>query len=394
MKSIPRNRPSRPAKYWPADPGPIQRMLDNARSSLEAKFQGISTDGAIVPGLFPIRRTGVSVQPIIAAANAFIASLTPAQREVSIFGVDSEQWRAWSNIHPYLMRHGVCLDDIGEAQKAAALELVRATTSAAGFESARNVMKLNEHILELTGKTEDYGEWYYWMSIFGEPSATDPWGWQIDGHHLIINCFVLGDQMVMTPNFFGSEPVEAETGKYAGVRVFEEEESRGYELMRSLSEDQRRKATVSMKLPGEVIAGAFKDNLVLACEGIRYGELEPRQQQLLLGLIETYVGRMRSGHAEIKMEEVRQHLPQTWFAWMGPCDEVSPFYYRVQSPVIIIEFDHQSGVALGNDEHSRNHIHTVVRTPNGNDYGKDLLRQHYEQFDHSHPHSPHRMGRV
>jgi hypothetical protein len=24
----------------------------------------------------------------------------------------------------------------------------------------------------------------------------------------------------------------------------------------------------------------------------------------------------------------------------------------------------------------------VVRTPNGNDYGKDLLRQHYEQHPH------------
>ena len=33
---------------------------------------------------------------------------------------------------------------------------------------------------------------------------------------------------------------------------------------------------------------------------------------------------------------------------------------------------------------SRQHIHTVVRTPNGNDYGKDLLRQHYL----AHPHPP------
>jgi hypothetical protein len=28
---------------------------------------------------------------------------------------------------------------------------------------------------------------------------------------------------------------------------------------------------------------------------------------------------------------------------------------------------------------TREHIHVVVRTPNGNDYGKDLLRQHYAQ---------------
>jgi hypothetical protein len=30
----------------------------------------------------------------------------------------------------------------------------------------------------------------------------------------------------------------------------------------------------------------------------------------------------------------------------------------------------------------KEHIHAVVRTPNGNDYGKDLLRQHYERHAH------------
>jgi Protein of unknown function (DUF3500) len=49
----------------------------------------------------------------------------------------------------------------------------------------------------------------------------------------------------------------------------------------------------------------------------------------------------------------------------------------------LIEFDHQRGVALDRRGPSRNHIHTVVRTPNGNDYGRDLLRQHYLRVAHS-----------
>ena len=54
--------------------------------------------------------------------------------------------------------------------------------------------------------------------------------------------------------------------------------------------------------------------------------------------------------------------------------------------MILIEFDHQTPVALKIPrEPGRQHIHAVVRTPNGNDYGKDLLRQHYQQ--HSHPES-------
>ena len=89
--------------------------------------------------------------------------------------------------------------------------------SAAGYQLARDVMKLNEHVLEITNRPDEYGEWLYWMSVMGEPSATEPWGWQIDGHHLIVNCFILGDQIVLTPNFMGSEPVHAQTGKYAGT---------------------------------------------------------------------------------------------------------------------------------------------------------------------------------
>ena len=104
----------------------------------------------------------------------------------------------------------------------------------------------------------------------------------------------------------------------------------------------------------------------------------------MFDLIGTYINRMRPDHAQLKLDEIKQHLDQTYFAWMGATEEDSVFYYRVHSPVVLIEFDHQNGIFLDNDEPTRNHIHTVVRTPNGNDYGKDLLRQHREQSPHSH----------
>jgi hypothetical protein len=214
----------------------------------------------------------------------------------------------------------------------------------------------------------------------GTPSPTEPWGWQIDGHHLIVNCFVLGDQLVLTPTFMGSEPVAAETGIYAGTRVFEVEERQGFALMHALTPEQQQAATISMQLPGDVLATAAHDNLRLPAEGIAYyADLSTAQQRLLLGLVETYTGRIRPGHAEIALADVKRHLADTTFAWIGRCDDESPFYYRVYSPVILIELDHQRGIAFDHDEPSRNHIHTIVRTPNGNDYGKDLLRQHYAQ---------------
>ena len=143
------------------------------------------------------------------------------------------------------MRHGVCLADLDGEQREAALRLLRETLSASGYQTARDVMRLNQHALEITGKPDEYGEWFYWVTIFGTPAAEKPWGWQIDGHHLNVNCFVVGDQLVVSPSFMGSEPVLARFGKYQGTRVFAAEEEEGHALMRSLSPGERHRATMS-----------------------------------------------------------------------------------------------------------------------------------------------------
>jgi hypothetical protein len=164
--------------------------------------------------------------------------------------------------------------------------------------------------------------------------------------------------------------------------------------MRSLNADQQRKAVIeSSKTRNNALAQAFRDNLVLDYAGLRASELNASQREQLLQLVAEYVGTMDDGHARVRMDEVREHLDETHFAWIGSTDPGAVFYYRIQSPVILIEFDHQVPVALpGERVPGRRHIHTVVRTPNGNDYGKDLLRQHYEQHKddpaHGHRHDP------
>ncbi|HTY66606.1 MAG TPA: DUF3500 domain-containing protein [Alphaproteobacteria bacterium] len=371
----------------------LTAMLGRAQAELAAPFRGISTGGKIVPGLFARAQTRVPLTSLVEAARAFLAALTPDQRRSASFALDDNAWRGWSNIHAFLMRHGVCLAALDGDQRERALALLREAMSAAGYRSARDVMRLNEHILEITGRTEEYGEWLYWVSVFGTPSADEPWGFQIDGHHLVVNCFVLGDQLVLTPNFMGSEPVLARSGKYAGTRVFAAEEDQGLALMCALSPDERAAATIGRDLPGELLTAAFHDNDRIEPAGIRYGDLPPEGRERLAALLATYTGRLRPGHAEIRLAEVRTHLDETHFAWIGPCDDTSPFYYRILSPVILVEFDHVPGIAYDNDAPSRDHIHTVVRTPNGNDYGKDLLRQHYAQHDHARPDSAHRQGR-
>ncbi len=277
----PATRFADPANFPEPARSTVQNALARARKALAEEFKGITADGdAAPPGLFPIFKTGISVQPIFDAGLAFAALLTDEQRKLVNFEIDSTQWRAWQNMHTFLLRHGLLLRDLGEPQRETALNILRASLSVSGYDNARDVMKLNEHAAEITGRFDEFSEWYYWISIFGRPSTSEPWGWQIDGHHLIINCFILGDQLVMTPDFRGSEPVFAKSGKYAGTRVFHEEESLGLELMNALTPDQQKSAIIGTKIPRDVITTAQVDNIDLKYAGIGYNALAARQREL------------------------------------------------------------------------------------------------------------------
>ncbi len=369
-------------------PGGAPSVAAREAAFLAEAFRGITTNGTVQPGLFPVRATGVSTDPVRQAAVAFLAALTPDQRARTTFPVNDPEWRKWMNIHRYT-RQGVNFDEMTPAQRTVAFGLLQASLSAKGLKLSQDIMKLNHTLAELNKNNfTEYGEWLYHITIMGEPSADKPWGWQIDGHHLIINYFVLRDQVVMSPVFVGSEPVVAPSGKYKGVTILQDEQNRGLALLRSLSDTQRARAVLEVSKTGNNnLTEAFKDNVVLDYAGLPGKELNAAQKADLLRLIELFVGNMDAGHAKVKLDEVRAHLDRTHFAWIGGHADDSVFYYRIHSPVILIEFDHQRPANLrhfaANPQlPNREHIHAVVRTPNGNDYGKDLLRQHYEQAKH------------
>jgi hypothetical protein len=366
----------------------FRRMSEDAeRKGLAEPFKGITADGHLAPGLFPVHSTGVSTEQVRNAAERFLASLSPEQRAKTMFPVDDPEWRKWMNQHFYV-RQGVSFKEMTDAQRTAAFGLMTASLSARGLQLTRNIMRLNETLAELTGDHEFLGEWLYYITVMGKPSANQPWGWQLDGHHAIINYFVLGTQVVMTPHFMGSEPVMAESGKYKGTVILQDEQDRGLQMLLGLSDAQRAKAILNFSKTGNNnLTEAFKDNVVLDYAGARVSEFSAPHRKQLVDLVDLYVGNMDDGHARVKMEEVKQHLDETWFAWVGGTASDSVFYYRVHSPVILIEFDHQRPANLARfatdaTQPTRKHVHAVVRTPNGNDYGKDLLRQHYL----SHPH--------
>ena len=344
-------------------------------------FRGISSDGNIVPGLYEIEATGVSTVEIRDAAVSFLDSLSDEQRARTSFAVDDDEWRKWMNPHIYV-RQGVSFAELDDTQTNAAIALLRASLSAKGLTLAQDIMRLNTTLAELNDNNFlEYGEDKYHLTLMGAPSATAPWGWQLEGHHLAINYFVLGDQVVMAPVFWGSEPAVATSGRYAGTAILQDEQAMGLAVLRSLNAEQRRLAVLDEnKTSNNVLAQAFADNVVVPVAGLPVTAMNDDQRRQLMSLIRLWIYNLRDDHADVQIEQIEQHLDETHFAWIGGSDDDSVFYYRVQSPVLLIEFDHNTPVGLSHlyprGVPYKEHVHAVVRLPNGNDYGKDLLRQH------------------
>ncbi len=363
-------------------------FADQQLAALAAPFTGVRTAAGVTAGLFPVKATGVSTEPIRIAADVFLASLTPTQSIRTVFAVDDSEWRRWSNVdNGIYVRQGVSLKEMTEAQRQAAMALVRASLSAKGMALTEAIRKTDQTLREINNDPVSYDEQLYFFTMMGMPSRTEPWGWQIDGHHLVINYFVLGDQVVMTPVFMGGEPVVATTGKYAGNAVLQTEQDLGLAFMRTLSPAQQSAATLRRDKPAnDIQAQADKDNLVLDYQGLKVAALSVPLKAQLRALIALYVDNLRDDQARVRMADVDAQLDNAWFAWAGGTADTDVFYYRIHSPVILIEFDHQRPVGTRTinppDRPTRAHIHVVVRTPNGNDYGKDLLRQHLT----THPH--------
>jgi hypothetical protein len=354
-------------------------------------YVGVTEDGSVRPGLYRLDDTGVAPSAAAEAARAYLDTLEPHQLAVGRLAMDSPDWRLWSNAFPTWAPKGMHLRRLGAPAREAALAVVEASLGPDGFATARAAMRLNGALGELVDDYRDtLHEYGYWFTVFGDPASSDPWGWQLMGHHVDLHCVVVDGRVVLAPVFLGAEPVVAESGTYAGVHAFDAETGAGLALRRAMDPTQEDRfllgtSMLSADLPPELggpfngrhLAGAGRDNLVLPPEGIRGSDLREEQRELLLALVRVYAGRLPAGAARAKTDQVARHLDETWFAWRGAHDDVGAFYYRLHSPVMLVEYDNHPGIFLDNDEPERFHVHTIVREPHGNDYGRDLLAQHY-----------------
>jgi hypothetical protein len=354
----------------------------------EEPFTGVTTDGSVIPALYGTPAPASDAAPVaemMSAALRALEVLDPADRERVAYPVDAAEWRGWSNPEFVLHDIGVRLDEVPADAREALLGLVRATLSPFGYDAVTGLMALNAHLGRLTGLEPVMNENSYHVAIYGSPSATEPWGWQLFGHHVAVNVLVRGADLVVAPIFLGAEPNNVEGGVSEDL-VFDSRQELALALLASFDDDQWAHVVLSdamegpglpegrvNPLDGRTLAGAFQDNAVIPAEGLSGADMSADQRRLLLELIDDHLALLPDGPRRARLRDVEAHLDDTRVCWIGGSERSTPFYFRVQGPTILVEFDHHSGVWLGNGFPATFHIHTTLRLPNGGDYGRALL---------------------
>src|SRR5712692_8142651 len=248
---------------------------------------------------------------MIRAAESFVASLTPEQQSKTLFEFDDQERFNWHFVplqdqQKRSTRKGLPLADMKPEQRKAALDLLKAGTSAEGDKKATTIMSLESILRELEkgGNMVRNPEWYF-FTIFGKPAKTGRWGWRVEGHHLALN-FVVDDGKIIgaTPAFFGANPATVKTGPRKGLRILAEAEDLARELFKSLDEAQRKVAFQKEQFP-EIEQGK-KTPHVGAPKGLAAEKMNDSQRRLLMRLVKAYTDRMPAEIAAEELAQVRQ----------------------------------------------------------------------------------------
>jgi Protein of unknown function (DUF3500) len=308
------------------------------------------------------------------AANHFLAALTPEQKAKATFDLKDAERSNW-NFVP-LIRKGLTFKEMTPGQHLLGQALLNSALSQRGYMKAVTIMSLDDILKEMeqgSGPVRD-PELYY-VSIFGKPDAAGTWGWRIEGHHLSLNFVIVGGtNTTVTPSFFGSNPAEVRTGARTGLRVLGTEEDLGRQLVKSLNDGQKKIAIYTNTAPNEIITGNQRKASLLTPTGLVASKMDKAQQALLRQVIEEYVRRYRPELADVDLQKIEKvGWEKIFFAWAGGVEPGQGHYYRVQGPTFLMEFD--------NTQNNANHIHAVWRDL-ANDFGEDLLRQHYDAVPH------------
>lgn len=320
-----------------------------------------------------------SADEMAATAAALLGAFSEAQRHSATFDFDNvEERHRWHFIPPEMYpRGGVTLKVLDDSQRELVRQLLMTGLSQRGYMTYTDIITLERILQALQQDNFARDPEEYYLAVFGSPESGGTWSWRFEGHHVSLHFTVVaGDISVSTPTFFGANPAVVQDGPDAGLRALGIKEDTGRALVMALSAEQQAQAVISDAAPRDIITGNQYPIEPLSPVGLRADAMTAQQQQLLRDVITAYSSQMEAGIAGERWRKIDQDGFDTiTFAWAGSMEVGAPHYYRVQGPSFLIEYD--------NTQNNANHIHSVWRDFT-DDFGRDLLREHYDSGHHQH----------
>jgi hypothetical protein len=213
-------------------------------------------------------------------------------------------------------------------------------------------------------------EWFYdpgryHVALFGA-SGGGPFGFRYEGHHLSVNLAgAPGAVPASTPLFLGAQPrVVAETGAVLG-----EEEAAARALLAALPEALRARATLPYEDDRGLMLGQVRRVASTGQAGVARGEAPPEAQVHYDRLVSLFAGFFADEIAAARLAEIdAAGRDELRFAWAEADEPLGAYYFRLAGPRTLIELDNTT---------DGDHVHAVWHDL-ANDFGDDLLAEHYE----------------
>jgi hypothetical protein len=306
---------------------------------------------------------------MIEAAGLFLDSLAPEQRAKALLRVDSGERMNW-DYRPH-ERAGLPLKGMDSSQQKLAYALLASGLSYHGNIKALQIMSLEKTLRELEGPSSrfDRDPDLYYVMIFGTPSTTLPWAWRMKA--TIYRSILSGRERDRGhPNFFGANPARVLQGPPLGLRILAAEEDLARHLLVFWMRFRRPRLS-AQSVSADLITGNEIRVRMDGPVGLPASGMRQDQEKLLMKLVTEYILRMPEDVADERMNQIeKEGKKHIHFAWAGLKEPGKPHYYRLHGPSFFVEYD--------NTQNNANHIHTVWRDIQ-NDWGEDLLKQHYKR---------------
>jgi len=152
------------------------------------------------------------------------------------------------------------------------------------------------------------------------------------------------------------------------------EEDLGRELVKSLTPEQRKTATIQGEAFGEIVTRNDPKVAKLETQGLAAADMSAAEQAQLRRVLDLYIGRMNDASAKDQWARIEQAgFGKLHFGWAGGIEPGDKHYYRIHGPTLLVEYD--------DTQNGANHIHTVYRDLE-RDFGGDALAAHYRSDRH------------